>query len=89
MALEVLITAFLGGAIRNALGIRKYNPRHGRIISTLSSGIIGALAGFSFITITPIQGDAALWAAGLAGYVAADVIEALYKLRLKRGGALT
>ena len=86
--LSVIVFGLIGGLIRSALGIRKYSPKHGRLPALISSGVIGAIAGTAFISLTSLSGNTALWAAGLAGYVGADVVEELYKIRLKRGGSL-
>jgi hypothetical protein len=84
----VTVCGFIGGAVRAALGIRKYHPKHGKGVAIISSGIVGAFAGTAFISFTTLTGDAAAWAAGLAGYVGADVVESLYKIRIKRKGPL-
>jgi hypothetical protein len=83
-----VIAAFIGGVLRACLGIRKYNSRHGRFVVIISSGFVGILSGLAFLHVTPVAGNAALWAAGLAGYVGVDIIEALYKIRFKQRGVL-
>jgi len=85
---SILLAAFIGGAIRAAIGIRKYSLKKGQVSSIAIDGMIGAVCGAAFMSTVNMTGNAALLAAGLAGYVGADVVETLYKLRIKRGGSL-
>jgi|GEM_PF-5826779 len=87
---EVLLAGFLGGALRAYLGSRKYSTQKEHIVSIIALGIVGAVcaAAFLWLSTFPSIRIAAL-AAAVAGYVGADVIEGLYKLRIRRGGSLT
>jgi len=86
--LSVIVAAFIGGAFHAVLGIRKYGLKRGQISAVVADGIVGAVAGAAALTMLNLSGDSALLAAGLSGYVGADVIESLFKIRIKRGGSL-
>ena len=90
MAIELLAAAFIGGALRAVLGARKYGAWQRLATTMITSGIVGAISAAAFMYIMPVAltSTAALAAAALAGYVGADVIEALYKIRAARGGSL-
>ncbi|MEM7817727.1 MAG: hypothetical protein QXL81_02820 [Candidatus Aenigmatarchaeota archaeon] len=85
MLLSIAACAFLGGCVRAALGIRKYKLRKGQGASILASGLVGIVCGLAFLYVTSLNSNAALWAAGLAGYAGSDVIESLHKIHMKRG----
>jgi len=90
MAWEILLAGFAGGLVRVLLAARKYHGWCEKAATLSASGIVGALAAaaFFFVTDIPTGMTAALLAAGLAGYVGADVVESLYKIRAARGGRL-
>ena len=83
--LSILLAAFIGGAIHAALGIRKYNLKRGQLSALISDGIIGAVAGAAALSLITLTGNSALLFAGLSGYVGADILGSLYKIRIKRG----
>lgn len=87
---EVLVAGFLGGALRAYLGSRKYGRDRDIAPLIIVLGIVGAIcaAAFLWLGAFPSMRAAAL-AAALAGYVGADVIEALYKIRARRGWSLS
>ena len=82
---EIIFASFIGGAIHAALGIRKYNLKRGQLAAIISDGIIGAVAGVAALSLIALTGNSALLFASLSGYVGADIIGSLYKIRAKRG----
>lgn len=90
MSWEILAAGFLGGLIRVILAARKHKGLCEMAATVFGSGIVGALgaAAFFFVAEVPMGMTAALLAAVLAGYVGADVVESLYKIRAARGGRL-
>lgn len=89
MILEILAAGFIGGALRAYVGSRKYKVKTGIATSAIALGLIGAVCAAAFIWVSTFQTlKAAALAAGIAGYVGADVIEGLYKIRAKRQGSL-
>lgn len=86
---EVLLAGFLGGALRAWVGNRKYGTQKEQLVSLITLGIVGAVcaAAFLWLSTFPSIRIVAL-AAVVAGYAGADVIEGLYKLRIRRGGSL-
>lgn len=83
--LSILVVSFIGGALHAAFGVRKYNLKRGQLASIISDGIIGAVAGVAALYLITLTGNSALLFAGLSGYVGADIIGSLYKIRIKRG----
>lgn len=92
MAFEILLAGFAGGLIRVLLAARKYKGWCEKAATISASGIVGAMAAAAFMFMAPAvvqTGMTALTiAAVLAGYVGADVVESLYKIRAARGGRL-
>ena len=91
MAWEILLAGFLGGLIRVLLAARKNQALEKLAPAIIASGIVGAMsaAAFFYVTNIPTTMPTALTlAAILSGYVGADVIESLYKIRAARGGRL-
>jgi len=84
---SILLAAFIGGALHAAFGVRKYHLERGQLASIISDGIIGAVAGVAALSLISLSGNSALLFAGLSGYVGADIIGSLYKIRAKRGAA--
>jgi len=67
------------------LGIRKYKLSAGQVSAVVCDSAIGAMAGAAFLSAASLTGNSALLAAGLAGYVGADIVESLHKIHMKRG----
>ncbi|MFH0830321.1 MAG: hypothetical protein V1887_04135 [Candidatus Aenigmatarchaeota archaeon] len=92
MAVEILAAGFLGGLIRVLLAARKNAAFEKLVPAILASGIIGAMSAAAFMFMAPAVIQAGMTAltlaAVLAGYVGADVVESLYKIRAARGGRL-
>jgi len=91
MSWEILLAGFLGGLIRVLLAARKNQALDKLAPALLASGIIGAMSAAAFMfmaSATPMGPTALTLIAILSGYVGADVIESLYKIRAARGGRL-
>lgn len=86
--LSVLLVSFLGGMLHAALGIRKYNLKRGQLAALISDGIIGAVAGVAALSLITLTGNSALLFAGLSGYVGADLVDSLIKIKARRTGGI-
>jgi uncharacterized membrane protein YeaQ/YmgE (transglycosylase-associated protein family) len=85
---SILLAAFIGGMLHAALGIRKYNLKRGQLAAIISDGIIGAVAGVAALSLISLSGNSALLFAGLSGYVGADLVNSLIKIKAKRTGGI-
>jgi len=85
---SILLAAFIGGCLHATFGVRKYHLKRGQLASLISDGIIGAVTGAAFLSLTSLTGNSALLAAGLAGYVGADLVNSLIKIKARRTGGI-
>ena len=85
---SILLAAFIGGALHAALGIRKHNLKRGQLAAIISDGLIGAVVGIAALSLIALTGNSALLFAGLSGYVGADIVNSLIKIKARRTGGI-